>query len=93
MNRIMFPLGQNTPPSHGWLVGNNGEILNTVNSGENWTAQTSTTTRHLWDVDCAGTTSMSTSVCMTVGEGGTILTTTDGDNNYTEMLCCSSPCV
>ena len=86
MNRIMFPLGQtNYPPSHGWLVGNNGDIMNTVDGGGTWTAQDSTTTQHLWDVDCAGTTSQSTSMCMAVGEGGTILTTIDGDNNHTEM--------
>ena len=85
MNRIMFPLGQNTPPSHGWLVGNNGDIMNTVDGGGTWTVQNSTTTQHLWDVDCAGTTSQSTSVCMAVGEGGTILTTTDGDKNHNEM--------
>ena len=85
MNRIMFPLGQNTPPSYGWLVGNNGVIMNTVDGSNTWTAQNSTTTQHLWDVDCAGTTSQSTSVCMAVGEGGTILTTTNGDNNHTEM--------
>ncbi len=57
----------------GWVVGNNGTILKTINGGEAWAAQPSGTTANLRDVHF-----VNASRGWAVGNGGVILTTTDG---------------
>lgn len=73
LNDIYFPVDVNT----GWLVGFYGTILNTVNGGTNWTAQTSGTNFNLngviFDDNNNG---------WACGNFGTILYTTNGGTNW-----------
>lgn len=62
----------------GWVVGNNGTILKTINGGEAWTAQPSGTTANLRDVHF-----VNANRGWVVGDGGVILTTTDGGATWT----------
>lgn len=62
----------------GWVVGENGSILKTINGGTIWTLQTSGTIETLrgvffWD----------TNVGWACGDNGTILTTSNGGVNWT----------
>lgn len=61
----------------GWVVGDNGTILKTVNGGVTWTAQTSGTSQDL-GVDFADAVHG-----WAVGSGGTVLRTADGGVTWT----------
>lgn len=63
-----------------WSVGGGGTIVNTTNSGLNWSTQTSGTSYRLLDVDF-----LTTNIGWTVGFNGTILNTTDGGANWTSQ--------
>lgn len=62
----------------GWVVGDGGTILHTLNGGATWTAQTSGVAVTLEGVSCVGS-----STCWAVGDGGTILKTTNGGALWT----------
>lgn len=61
----------------GFVVGNNGTILKTVNGGSQWSQQTSGTTVNLRDVYF-----VNPDQGRAVGEGGLILATNDGGANW-----------
>lgn len=60
----------------GWVVGEAGTILKTVD-GQNWQSQSSGTSADLNAIYAANT-----STAWVVGDGGTILNTTDGGSNW-----------
>lgn len=62
---------------NGWVVGNGGTILHTVNGGTTWIPQTSGTTQLLYSV---WFTSLTNGVA--VGQNGTLLRTTDGGTTW-----------
>lgn len=59
--------------NQGWIAGDKGTILKTLNGGDLWTAQPSGTTANLRDVHF-----VNANRGWTVGDGGAILTTGDG---------------
>jgi uncharacterized protein (TIGR03437 family) len=61
----------------GFVVGNNGTILKTVNAGNQWVQQTSGTTANLRDVYF-----VNADQGWAVGDGGLILATNDGGANW-----------
>jgi photosystem II stability/assembly factor-like uncharacterized protein len=66
----------------GWIVGDQGTILRTVNAGGTWTAQVSNSTNYtLNDVAFA-----TTSIGIVVGSAGRILRTTNGGVTWTALL-------
>jgi len=73
--------------STGWSVGSigvsggNSEIRRTINSGTNWTGQSSGTTNILRSVSA-----VTSSNGVTVGDAGTILLTSNGGSNWSNML-------
>ena len=73
-HRSIFFIDENM----GWIVGQSGLILKTIDSGENWTLQNGGTLNNLLSVyfidDNTG---------WIVGENGTILKTTDSGENWT----------
>ena len=64
--------------STGWVVGEGGTILKTVNGGTTWTKQNSGTAVLLRSVDF-----VNSSTGWVVGEGGTILKTVNGGTTWT----------
>src|SRR6266480_5752182 len=60
----------------GTVVGENGTIVRTTDSGNSWTIQTSGTTQTLWEVSFTDANHGTA-----VGEGGTIVGTTDGGDH------------
>lgn len=64
----------------GWIVGSDGLILNTSNSGNNWNRQNSGTTGTLKSVQF-----INQSTGWICGENGLILVTGNGGNNWTEV--------
>src|SRR5688500_13193147 len=63
--------------NRGYVVGNNGTILQTINGGASWTPQTSNTGVSLNDVHFKDANNG-----WVVGAGGLILTTTNGGNTW-----------
>jgi gliding motility-associated-like protein len=61
----------------GWGVGNNGAIMKTVDGGDTWLRQTSTTTNYLYSVFF-----IDSQTGWVVGENGTILKTSNGGNTW-----------
>ena len=61
----------------GWAVGNGGTIINTINGGTTWTAQTSGTTS---DLNAVYATSVNDA--WAAGDSGTLLRTTDGGTSW-----------
>jgi photosystem II stability/assembly factor-like uncharacterized protein len=59
--------------SIGWIVGNSGTILKTINGGTSWDSQYSATNANLRDIQM-----MNSDTGWVVGYDGTILRTTDG---------------
>ena len=66
-----------TDASTGWVVGEFGNVLHTVDAGQNWIEQSSGTNVDLWSVHF-----VDASTGWAVGEGGTILHATDGGSNW-----------
>ena len=65
----------------GWIVGEGGTILNTVDEGETWTRQTSGTKATIYHVDFRDD-----KKGWAVGERGTILRTTDGGQTWSAVV-------
>ena len=64
----------------GYIVGENGLIIKTINGGNNWTTQTSNTTNSLNSVLF-----INADTGFAVGDGGTILKTINGGTNWTNL--------
>jgi photosystem II stability/assembly factor-like uncharacterized protein len=63
--------------NRGWVVGDSGTILKTINSGSTWSSQTSGTTQNLRAVHF-----IDTAIGYAVGHNGTILATTNGGTTW-----------
>jgi photosystem II stability/assembly factor-like uncharacterized protein len=61
----------------GFLIGSEGNIIKTENTGENWRAINSGVTEHLWDIEF-----INHSVGFIVGDFGRILKTENGGENW-----------
>lgn len=61
----------------GWVAGESGVILKTIDGGANWQPQTSGTIQSLWSVQF-----MNDSTGWICGDQGTVLKTTDGGNHW-----------
>ena len=61
----------------GWMVGEQGTIVKTIDGGRNWTQEASGTNEELLSVDFADNLNG-----WAVGANGTLLKTTDGGNNW-----------
>lgn len=66
--------------SHGWIVGDKGNILATTDNGNSWRMQKSGTTETLYNVDFRDELDG-----YAVGTNGTILRTDDGGNNWIKV--------
>jgi uncharacterized protein (TIGR03437 family) len=75
----MFPGTLGFLDSRGWIVGDNGTILKTINGGDTWTLQASGTTVNLRDVYF-----LDEQRGWAVGDGGVILATTDGGSTWVQ---------
>jgi photosystem II stability/assembly factor-like uncharacterized protein len=64
--------------SHGWAVGEGGDIMVTDDGGNTWADQVSGTGQELWDVHF-----VDVNTGWVVGIGGTLLHTTDGGATWT----------
>jgi photosystem II stability/assembly factor-like uncharacterized protein len=64
-------------PDIGMIVGANGEILKTTDSGKSWTRQTSNTDNFLFGISM-----VTPNIACAVGESGTIVWTTDGGSTW-----------
>ena len=67
--------------STGWIVGSEGFIIKTTNTGLDWIQQTSGTTFTLISVKF-----ITSNIGWICGEGGIILKTTDGGQNWYELI-------
>ena len=66
--------------NNGWVVGSDGTILKTTNSGTNWMSQLNGTSSDLYSVHF-----INQNIGWTVGQNGTILKSTDGGTNWTSQ--------
>jgi len=64
-------------PDHGWIIGDRGTLLATVDGGRTWTRQEAHTTNRLNEAFFADA-----KAGWIVGDGGTILATTDGGASW-----------
>jgi photosystem II stability/assembly factor-like uncharacterized protein len=64
--------------NNGWVIGDGGTIMKTINGGDTWSPQTSGTT-----ADLNGVYFVDLNNGWVVGDGGTILKTTDGGDTWT----------
>jgi hypothetical protein len=64
-------------PDIGMIVGANGEILKTTDSGKSWTRQTSNTDNFLFGISM-----VTPNIACAVGESGTIVWTTNGGSTW-----------
>jgi len=65
----------------GWIVGDNGRILKTIDGGSSWQTQSSGVTAKLW-----GISAVSQSIIWICGTNGTLIKTSDGGDNWQVLM-------